>query len=108
MPDRRRRTVRGLAARLADGTITIDPGTERAELEQQLTALARRRAVDRGVRRAARRSAIPDVFLAGDLGVRRALEHLGEPGDPRSAAARADSWRPWRSYALHHLWASLS
>ena len=107
MPDRRRRTLRGLAARLADGTITIDPGTDRAELEQQLTALA-------GVGPwtaayvALRGLGDPDVFLAGDLGVRRALERLGEPGDPRSAAARADSWRPWRSYALHHLWASLS
>ncbi len=50
----------------------------------------------------------PDVFLAGDLGVRHALEALGAPADPRSAAARAEAWRPWRSYALHHLWASLS
>jgi len=90
-----------------DGTITIDPGTDRAELEQQLTALD-------GVGPwtaayvALRGLGDPDVFLASDLGVRRALEQLGEPGDPRSAAARADSWRPWRSYALHHLWASLS
>ena len=107
MPDRRRRTIRGLAARLADGTITIDPGTDRAELEAQLTALD-------GVGPwtaayvALRGLGDPDVFLASDLGVRRALEQLGQPGDPRSAAARADSWRPWRSYALHHLWASLS
>ena len=107
MPDRRRRTLRGLAARLADGTIAIDPGTDRAELEQQLTALD-------GVGPwtaayvALRGLGDPDVFLASDLGVRHALEQLGEPGDPRSAAARADSWRPWRSYALHHLWASLS
>jgi len=107
MPDRRRRTVRGLAARLASGALVIDPGTDRAELEQQLTALD-------GVGPwtaayvALRGLGDPDVFLASDLGVRRALEQLGEPGDPRSAAARADSWRPWRSYALHHLWASLS
>ena len=50
----------------------------------------------------------PDVFMATDLGVRRALEHLGVAGDPKSAAARAESWRPWRSYALQHLWTSLS
>jgi AraC family transcriptional regulator of adaptative response / DNA-3-methyladenine glycosylase II len=23
-------------------------------------------------------------------------------------AARAERWRPWRSYALHHLWAVAS
>ena len=107
MPDRRRRTVRGLAARLASGALVIDPGTDRAELEEQLIALD-------GVGPwtaayvALRGLGDPDVFLASDLGVRRALEQLGEPGDPRSAAARADTWRPWRSYALHHLWASLS
>ena len=39
-----------------------------------------------------------------DLGVRRALDQLGVPGDPRAAAARAEAWRPWRSYALMHLW----
>jgi len=39
--------------------------------------------------------------------VRNALVGLGVEGDPRSAAALAERWRPWRSYALHHLWASL-
>ena len=37
-----------------------------------------------------------DVFLAGDLGVRRGLAALGE-ADP-------ERWRPWRSYAVVHLW----
>jgi AraC family transcriptional regulator of adaptative response / DNA-3-methyladenine glycosylase II len=32
---------------------------------------------------------------------------LGLDGDPKAATARAESWRPWRSYALHHLWATL-
>jgi AraC family transcriptional regulator of adaptative response / DNA-3-methyladenine glycosylase II len=46
----------------------------------------------------------PDAFLAGDLGVRRALEARGLPGDVRSASALAEAWRPWRSYALQYLW----
>ena len=25
----------------------------------------------------------------------------------KTAAALAESWRPWRSYAVHHLWAYL-
>ena len=39
----------------------------------------------------------PDVLLATDLIVKRRL------GD---AAARAESWRPYRSYATHRLWSA--
>ena len=42
------------------------------------------------------------MFLTNDLGVRHALDRLGIDVD-RSAA-----FSPWRSYAVHHLWASLS
>jgi len=48
-----------------------------------------------------------DVFLAGDLAIRRALERLGVDGRPRPAADRARAWSPWRSYATLHLWRSL-
>jgi AraC family transcriptional regulator, regulatory protein of adaptative response / DNA-3-methyladenine glycosylase II len=50
----------------------------------------------------------PDVFLAGDVGVRRALARLGidVPGTAGHNTT-GDQWRPWRSYAVHHLWASL-
>ena len=43
-----------------------------------------------------------------DLGLRHALEALGEAGGPTQALRRAEAWRPWRAYALHHLWASLA
>ncbi|MDP9464614.1 MAG: DNA-3-methyladenine glycosylase 2 family protein, partial [Actinomycetota bacterium] len=49
----------------------------------------------------------PDVFLPTDIGVRNALRAIGVESGPKSAAQLAESWRPWRSYALHHLWASL-
>lgn len=40
----------------------------------------------------------PDVFLPGDAGVRHGLALTGAaPGEP-------ETWRPWRSYAVHHLW----
>jgi AraC family transcriptional regulator, regulatory protein of adaptative response / DNA-3-methyladenine glycosylase II len=42
----------------------------------------------------------PDVFLAGDLGVRHALARLPVVPD-------VESWRPWRSYAVMQLWRSL-
>ena len=48
-----------------------------------------------------------DAFLPTDLGVRRALELLGHDGRPASAERLARSWRPFRSYAVVHLWAQL-
>jgi len=43
-----------------------------------------------------------DVLLETDLGVRRALRRLGRPeGELERDAER---WRPWRSYAVQHLW----
>jgi AraC family transcriptional regulator of adaptative response / DNA-3-methyladenine glycosylase II len=41
-----------------------------------------------------------DAFPPGDVAIRRALERLGGHPDP-------DRWRPWRSYAVVHLWRSL-
>ena len=49
----------------------------------------------------------PDAFLPADLGVRHALEGLGASGDPASAEAASQAWRPWRSYAVMHLWSTL-
>jgi len=43
----------------------------------------------------------PDVFLPTDLGVRKALAAAGQRS---GAAALAERWRPWRSYAVQHLW----
>jgi AraC family transcriptional regulator, regulatory protein of adaptative response / DNA-3-methyladenine glycosylase II len=40
----------------------------------------------------------PDVFLATDAGVLRALRAIGGAPDP-------ERWRPWRSYAVMQLWA---
>jgi AraC family transcriptional regulator of adaptative response / DNA-3-methyladenine glycosylase II len=45
-----------------------------------------------------------DVLLESDLGVRRGLRRLGHPDDPRRLRRRAERWRPWRSYAVQHLW----
>lgn len=47
----------------------------------------------------------PDVLLATDLAVRRAVERLGADGSPRAVAALAERWRPYRTTALIHLWA---
>ena len=49
----------------------------------------------------------PDAFLPTDLGVRRALERLGHDGSPAAATRISERWKPYRAYAVQHLWASL-
>ncbi len=46
----------------------------------------------------------PDAFPASDLGLRRALEAAGLPATPAAIRSRAEAWRPWRAYAVMHLW----
>jgi AraC family transcriptional regulator of adaptative response / DNA-3-methyladenine glycosylase II len=48
----------------------------------------------------------PDAFLAGDLGVRKGFERLGLSTTSREILERAERWRPWRAYAVMHLWHS--
>ncbi|MDQ1403294.1 MAG: AraC family transcriptional regulator, partial [Actinomycetota bacterium] len=48
----------------------------------------------------------PDAFIPTDLGVRAAAERLGLPAAPRGLEAHAERWRPWRAYAVQHLWAT--
>jgi len=102
MPRSRGRAIAGLAAALAEGRLALDRGADRADVRTRLLALP-------GIGPwtadyvALRALGDPDVFLPTDIGVRRALDRLGcgAPGpDP-------DAWRPWRSYALMHLWHSL-
>lgn len=46
----------------------------------------------------------PDAFLPTDLGLRRAASYLGLANDAVSLTRLAERWRPWRAYALAHLW----
>ena len=46
----------------------------------------------------------PDAFPAADLVLRRAAAGGGPPLTARALAARAEAWRPWRGYAVFHLW----
>jgi AraC family transcriptional regulator, regulatory protein of adaptative response / DNA-3-methyladenine glycosylase II len=99
MPKSRRRTLLALARALASGDLELDPGVDRDEATQRLRELPGIGAWTAGYIRM-RGLGDPDVFLPTDLGVRRALRKRGEDGvDP-------DTWRPWRSYAVLHLWHS--
>lgn len=46
----------------------------------------------------------PDAFPADDLILRRAASGDGPLLTARALAARAEAWRPWRGYAVMHLW----
>ena len=49
----------------------------------------------------------PDAFPSGDLVLRR-VAGGASPLSARALAARAEAWRPWRGYAVFHLWAEAS
>jgi AraC family transcriptional regulator of adaptative response / DNA-3-methyladenine glycosylase II len=48
----------------------------------------------------------PDAFPAGDLILRRAAAPKGELLSATALRKLAESWRPWRAYAVLHLWRS--
>jgi AraC family transcriptional regulator of adaptative response / DNA-3-methyladenine glycosylase II len=105
VPAARRGALSILARALAGDEIVLDPGADREEAERQLVAL---HGIGAWTASYVARRALgdPDEFLPTDLGVRRALARLGRPGDPASVAALAERWRPWRAYAVQHLWAA--
>jgi AraC family transcriptional regulator of adaptative response / DNA-3-methyladenine glycosylase II len=106
MPDSRRRTLRAMCAAIDRGELDIDAGSDRTDLVDRLRAVpgigpwTASYVVMRGLN-------YPDSFLPTDVGVRNALARLNVDSSPRAASALAERWRPFRSYALHHLWGSL-
>lgn len=103
MPRARADALRGACTALATGAIVLDAGSDRDEAGRALLALHGIGPWTVGYVRM-RALGDPDVFLPSDVGVRNGLRRLGAVDGPRDAAAIAERWRPWRSYALHHLW----
>ena len=99
MPRARARSLVGLAAALAAGDVDLDGDV--AEARRALLALPGIGpwTVEYVAMRALRD---PDAFPATDLGVRHALERLG------ADVSAAERWRPYRAYAVMHLWGSLA
>ena len=103
MPAARRAALREAARRIARNEIMVDAWADRELVRRALTTVP-------GIGAwtaeyvAMRALGDPDAFPATDLGVRQALVRLGVEATPRTVIAVADSWRPWRAYATHHLW----
>jgi len=105
LPTARRETLLRLVATLASGELDLRDPADTSECRQKLyeikgfgpwtvESIAMRALGD------------PDAFLPGDLGVRQAARRLGLPERPAELTARAHRWRPWRAYAVQHLWAT--
>ena len=46
----------------------------------------------------------PDAFPAEDLVLQKMLPNDGTRLTARALRERAEAWRPWRAYAVIHLW----
>jgi AraC family transcriptional regulator of adaptative response / DNA-3-methyladenine glycosylase II len=105
MPRSRRRILTTLVAALVAGELDLGAGSDWQRARAGLTALP-------GVGPwmvetiAMRALGDPDAFTATDLGVRAAAKALGLPSAPKPLTAAAAGWRPWRAYAVQHLWAT--
>jgi len=105
-PRARASALRCLARLVADSELRLDAGADHAAARRALLAIP-------GIGpwtasyTAMRALRDPDVFLPTDAGVLRALERLAPGSSARSAGRLAERWRPWRSYAVLHLWTSI-
>jgi AraC family transcriptional regulator, regulatory protein of adaptative response / DNA-3-methyladenine glycosylase II len=99
----RARTIIEIAREIVHGNLALTTG---ADVAATLATLRRLPGVGEWTAQyiAMRALAWPDAFPHTDLGVMRAL---GER-NPKRLLAAGEAWRPWRSYAVMHLWASES
>ena len=97
----RARALVALAREIDDGRLQLDPA---APVDATLAALEQLPGVGPWTAQyiAMRALAWPDAFPHPDVAVVKAI---GLP--PAKALREADRWRPWRAYAVLHLWKSL-
>ena len=97
----RARSIIALAQAVATGSLVLEPGADPAETMARLVTLP-------GIGPwtahyiAMRALRWPDAFPPGDVAL---LNRLGGVKPPE-AEALSHAWRPWRSYAVLHLWQS--
>jgi AraC family transcriptional regulator of adaptative response / DNA-3-methyladenine glycosylase II len=106
MPEKRAETIRALAAAVRDGALSLD---FTADPEKTAAALCRLPGIGEWTAQyvAMRAFGEPDAYPADDLGLRKALAANGTPATKREVELLAEGWRPWRAYAVMHLWTGL-
>ena len=95
----RARTLAELAGVVARGDLVLSPGADVERTCKALEAIPGIGAWTSGYI-AMRALGWPDAFPDNDLVVLRAM---GETR-PARARLRSEAWRPWRAYAVMHLW----
>src|SRR5436190_11469034 len=107
VPRARAATIRALAGAVASGEVVLDASRW---LEDAVARLAAVPGIGAWTAHyvAMRALGEPDAFPAADLGLRRALGNGAGRLAPARVAERAEAWRPWRAYAVMHLWAGLA
>jgi AraC family transcriptional regulator, regulatory protein of adaptative response / DNA-3-methyladenine glycosylase II len=103
MPRGRAEAIRGVAELVAVGQLDLSGS---ASAEDVLHILGEIRGIGPWTLAYVAMRALrdPDAFLPGDLGVRKGFEALGLPSGAKDLVDRAERWRPWRAYAVMHLW----
>jgi AraC family transcriptional regulator of adaptative response / DNA-3-methyladenine glycosylase II len=101
LPGARVRALQALAGAVASGT--LDLGASAEEVAARLEALPGFGAWTAQYV-ALRALGEPDAFPAADLVLRRMAGGEGTPLTTRALEERAEAWRPWRGYAVLHLW----
>jgi AraC family transcriptional regulator of adaptative response / DNA-3-methyladenine glycosylase II len=98
----RARAIIAVATALHEGRLRLDPS---ADVDETLQGLRELPGIGEWTAQYLAMRAIgwPDAFPHTDYGV---LKALGET-NPKRALAHAEQWRPWRAYAVIHLWNSL-
>ncbi|WP_417508567.1 AlkA N-terminal domain-containing protein [Microbacterium sp.] len=102
-PAARIRAITGAATALADGTLTLTVGDDRATQRSDLLAMP---GIGPWTADYVRMRVIgdPDVFLPGDVAIRAGAGASGIPADAVPLTAWAERAAPWRSYLSAHLW----
>jgi AraC family transcriptional regulator of adaptative response / DNA-3-methyladenine glycosylase II len=103
LPRTRAQTLNAIARALCDGGVDFRP-------EQSLDDFAASWCELPGIGAwtahyiAMRAQSHPDAFPAADLVLRKMLGDRGMLLSARAVESLADRWRPWRAYAVMHLW----
>ena len=106
LPRTRAQTLRTIARAVCDGSVGFQP-------EQTLDAFVASWTALPGIGDwtahyiAMRARSDPDAFPAADLVLRKALADERGALSTRALLAQAERWRPWRAYAVFHLWRSM-
>ena len=98
-------SIQALVRALLERTLTFD-----APPEQVIAALRALPGIGAWTAQyiALRALAEPDALPAADLVLRRIAAGAGQPLSAPTLERIAERWRPWRSYAVMHLWAAAS